>query len=140
MLRGMETTQNKPTRHSGTCHCGAVRFEVEVDASAGSRCNCSVCTKVGATTGIVGPAAFVLHTDEATLGAYGGQTGRRFFCKQCGVTCYSRGHLEVLGGDYVSVNFNCLDDIDLRDVAVVYWDGRHNNWQAGPRDTPWPVA
>lgn len=29
-------------KHTGGCHCGAVRFEVMVDTSAGSRCNCSI--------------------------------------------------------------------------------------------------
>jgi hypothetical protein len=39
----------------------------------------------------------------------------------------------------VSVNFNCLEDIDVGDVTLQYWDGRHDNWQAGTRSTPWPV-
>ena len=25
-------------------------------------------------------------------------------------------------------------------ASVIYWDGRHNNWEAGPRPTPWPVS
>jgi hypothetical protein len=56
------------------------------------------------------------------------------------VHCHQTGHLDVLGGDYVSVNLNCLDDFDRSLVAIEYWDGRHNNWQAGKRATPWPVA
>jgi len=50
------------------------------------------------------------------------------------------GHLDVLGGDYVSINLNSLDDFDLSRTQLAYWDGRHNNWQAGPRSTPWPVS
>ena len=38
---------------------------------------------------------------------------RRYFCKHCGIHCFGRGHLEVLGGDYVSINLNTLDDVDL---------------------------
>lgn len=53
--------------------------------------------------------------------------------------CFGRGHLEELGGDYVSVNVNTLDDIDPSLLQVVYLDGRHNNWDAGPRSTPWPI-
>ena len=26
--------------HTGGCHCGAIRYEVELDASRGGRCNC----------------------------------------------------------------------------------------------------
>ena len=65
---------------------------------------------------------------------------KRFFCRTCGVHCFGKGHLEQLGGDYVSVNLNCLDDADIGQAKVTYWDGRHDNWQAGMRDTPWPIA
>ena len=51
-----------------------------------------------------------------------------------------RGHLEQLGGDYVSVAINTLDDVDLCDVQIAHWDGRNNNWAAGPRATPWPLT
>ncbi len=54
------------------------------------------------------------------------------------MSCFSRGYLEQLGGDYVCVSFNALDDVDPADVKTVYWDGRHDNWQAGARDKPWP--
>jgi len=138
----MEANTGKQKKHLGTCHCGDVRFEVEIDATAGSRCNCSVCTKTSVTGGVVKPAAFSLRSDESKLSMYewGGKISQRYFCKRCGVHCFGRGHLEQLGGDYVSVNLNCLDDIDLRDVSVIFWDGRHNNWQGGPRKEPWPSA
>ncbi len=128
--------------HTGGCHCGAVRFEVEIDAGAGGRCNCSICTKVGATGGMVKPAAFKLLAGQADLSEYvwGGRISKRYFCKHCGIHCFARGHLAVLGGDYVSVNLNTLDGVDLADAKIVHWDGRHDNWQAGPRSTPWPLA
>jgi hypothetical protein len=32
--------------HSGGCHCGAVRFDAEIDIAQGTiRCNCSSCAK-----------------------------------------------------------------------------------------------
>jgi hypothetical protein len=129
-------------KHLGGCHCGAVRFQAEVDLSAGGgRCNCSVCTKTAVTSGIVKPESFQLLSGEESLSMYewGGKISRRFFCKLCGVHCFGRGYLAEVGGDYVSVNFNCLDEIDPSQVKTIYWDGRHNNWQAGPRSTPWPI-
>jgi hypothetical protein len=136
----METT-HQPIQHRGSCHCGAVRFEALVDATRGSRCNCTACMKVSGTTAIVKPDAFVLLQGEADLSEYawGGKTGTRYFCKHCGVHVFLRGHLEELGGAYVSVALNCLDDVDLRDVEVGYWDGRNNNWMAGLRPAPWPI-
>jgi hypothetical protein len=130
-----------PRKHPGSCHCGAVRFEAVVDASTGGRCNCSCCNKVGQLGVLIKPAAFTLLAGESALGSYewGGKTVKRFFCKTCGIHCFSRGDLPQVGGAYVSVNFNALDDVDPADVAVTYWDGRHDNWKAGTRPAPWPV-
>jgi hypothetical protein len=132
----------EPSKHLGSCHCGVVRFAVEVDATKGTRCNCTVCMKLGSTNAIVKPAAFTLLAGEASLGVYewGGKIAKRYFCTTCGAHAFARGHLAQLGGDYVSVSLNCLDDIDVAEVAVGHWDGRHNNWQAGQRSTPWPIA
>ncbi len=128
-------------KHPGSCHCGAVRFEVEIDVSKGGACNCSVCTKVGAIAALVKPEAFRLLAGESSLSSYewGGKTAKRYFCKSCGITCFSRGYLEQVGGAYVSVNLNALDDVDPADVKVGHWDGRHNNWEGGQRDEPWPI-
>src|SRR6266508_624007 len=98
----METTSRTgTTKHGGSCHCGALRFEVEADLRTGaSRCNCTICTKVGATGIVVKPDAFVLLSAEAELGQYewGGKTARRFFCKRCAIHAFLRGHLPELGG------------------------------------------
>ena len=139
----MTESQNSdlPTLH-GSCHCGAVRFEVKADpASGGSRCNCSACTKHGAFGGKVKPAAFALLTPEAALGEYewGHKVMKRYFCKTCGTQCFAKGHLPQLGGDFVSFSYNAIDGLELEQLPVVYWDGRHDNWQAGPASKPWPI-
>ena len=127
-------------KHSGSCHCGAVKLEVEVDATTGSRCNCSICTKLGIMGAIAKPEAFAVTGEEqCNTYRWGGMTGTRYFCKHCGVTTHLRGHLPELGGDYVSINLLTLEGIEPAEVDVIYWDGRHNNWEAGPRKTPWPI-
>ncbi len=129
-------------KHPGSCHCGAVRFEVELDVSSGgSRCNCSICLKLGGFAAIVKPEAFRLLGGQESLSEYawGAKIGRRVVCTHCGVSCFAPGHLAEVGGDYVSVNLNALDDIDPNELPAVHWDGRHDNWQSGPRKEPWPV-
>lgn len=127
--------------HHGSCHCGAVRFEADVDLSEGvSMCNCSTCQKIG-YPGVHGkPADLRVLAGEATLACYefGAKIGQRLFCTTCGAHPFARGDLPELGGAYVTINVNCLDDIDPGTLAVRYWDGRHNNWQAGTRSAPWP--
>jgi hypothetical protein len=131
-----------PATHRGSCHCGAVRFEVTADLARGaSRCNCTICTKIGALGIIVAPDRLKILSPEAELGQYewGGRVSRRYFCKQCGIHTFSRGYLAELGGAFAGVNVNTLDDIDLTNLPVAHWDGRHNNWMAGTRDAPWPI-
>ncbi len=141
----METHENaktEPQTYAGSCHCGAVQFRVTADlGKGGGRCNCSICAKVGQTGGIVKPEAFQLLSREENMSSYawGAGISTRFFCKRCGIHCFGRGELAELGGAFVSVNYNCLDGVELGSVPVIYWDGRHDNWAAGPRPTPWNI-
>ena len=92
--------------HTGGCHCGAVRFEVALEPDfKGSKCNCSICAKTAAVGAIVKPNAFRLLSAEDALGGYqwGAKISTRHFCKHCGVHCFGAGHLEAIGGDFVSV-------------------------------------
>ena len=129
-------------KHTGSCHCGAVRFTVHADLSSGaSRCNCSICLKLGAIGRNVKPNAFELLTSRDELGVYAWRTEKthRYFCRRCGVFVFGDGDVPELGGAFVSFNVNCLDDVDPNVLKIGHWDGRHDNWQAGPRATAWPI-
>src|SRR5215469_7343072 len=42
------STSTSTTRWKGTCHCGAVQFEVHTAIEPAGRCNCSLCRRKGA--------------------------------------------------------------------------------------------
>ncbi|HEY5920590.1 MAG TPA: GFA family protein [Kofleriaceae bacterium] len=129
------------TTQPGSCHCGAVKFEAELELSFVTRCNCSICTKTMITGAMCKPPQFTLVAGEDSLSGYawGGKVATRYFCKHCGIQCFGKGHLAELGGDFVSINVNCLDGVDVNVLPLRHWDGRHDNWGGGMRETPWPI-
>jgi len=142
----------KKTYH-GSCHCGAVRFECELDlapdASARTtnrwyastfKCNCSFCTKTRFWKGFVRADGFRLLQGQEVLTDY--QFGERSvhhpFCNRCGVRPFSRSHLDVMGGDFYAINVTCLDDATPEEwvaAPVTYEDGRHDAWESTPAET-----
>ncbi len=127
------------TTYQGSCHCGAIRFTAHLDLSTVTRCNCTICTKLS-TLGAMGkPEDVVLTAGEPGFYEWGGKVAKRYFCRDCGTHCFGKGYLEELGGAFASVNVNALDDVDPHQLSPIHWDGRHDNWQAGPRPTPWPI-
>ena len=121
----------KKTYH-GSCHCGEVRFQADIDLAQGTfKCNCSICFKTRAWLAPVAEADFRL------LAGDGGQQDYQFgkkrlhhpFCRTCGVRAFSRG-TDKAGKASYAVRVNCLDDVDAADLVaapVRYFDMRHDD-------------
>jgi len=121
--------------HRGSCHCGAVRFEADLDLGAGTiQCNCTLCTKQRNWAAIVPRAAFRLLAGEAALSEYrcNTRTERHLFCVTCGVRPFGMGSSPRWGA-YVAVSVHCLDDLApdvLAGLPVTRLDGRNDDWSA----------
>ena len=128
------------TTYRGSCHCKAARFEIDLDLGGkASRCNCTICTKTMATGASTKPDKLRVLTPRSELSTYTmSPVATRYFCPKCGIHLFGEGDLPEMGGAFVSVNLNTLDDLDVGQLEITHWDGRHDNWQAGMRATPWP--
>jgi hypothetical protein len=111
---------------SGGCHCGRVRFEIEIpEKIAVHRCNCSICRKSGYLHLIVTADRFSLLKGKNSLVEYQFHTGvaRHLFCGTCGIKSFyvPRSHPESF-----SVNLNCLELPEDIKLSIQDFDGR--NW------------
>ena len=111
----------------GGCHCGAVRFSVNLPAEPvpALECNCSICSMTGFIHIIVPHDRFELLQGRDTLASYRFGTGEaeHLFCSACGIKSFyqPRSH-----PDAWSVNAYCLDD--RPELAIDLFDGR--DWEA----------
>lgn len=110
-------------RQSGSCHCGAVRFEVDGPIERVVECNCSVCRRKGYLHWIVRRDALRLLTGDDALTTYrfGTMVAQHYFCRVCGIAPFyvPRSH-----PDAYDVNVRCLDGVEIATLVVEPFDGR----------------
>lgn len=108
--------------HSGSCHCGNVKFEIDADISELTTCDCSLCVKKNAVMTKVHKDSFVLVSGEQSLNEYkwNTQVARHFFCNECGIYTF---HRKRALPDHYGVNVHCLDGLDLSSVRVTQTKG-----------------
>ena len=114
------------TLYSGSCHCGAVRYEINAVINRVTECNCSICTKKGVLHHRVTAENFRLLSDESQLGTYqfGSKIAKHHFCKVCGIHTFSRPRAAP---EQYTVNVRTLDNFDLQreKPEIESFDGQH---------------
>lgn len=113
--------------HTGSCHCGAVRYEVDADLTAPAiACNCSICQRKGTVLTFVPAEAFRLLAGKDAVTDYQFHTKNihHLFCSTCGVTSFATGTAPN-GSRMVAINTRCLDGVDLKALNIVEYDGRN---------------
>ena len=114
-------------RHTGGCHCGAVKFEFEAPENMSlTLCNCSICSKSGFQHIFVPHAdlTFLSGQDHLKTYTFGSHTAKHTFCPTCGVKplYQPRSH-----PDKYSVNLRCIDEGTLTISETIEFDGQ--NWE-----------
>jgi hypothetical protein len=111
--------------YQGSCHCGAVAFEVDGEIKSALACNCSICQRKGSLLWFVPRDALKLSTPEAASRVYmfNKHLLKHHFCPACGIHPYAEGK-DQNGNDMAAVNIRCLEGIDLDSIPVTHFDGR----------------
>jgi hypothetical protein len=126
--------------YMGGCHCGAVRYEADIDLTQGTlKCNCSVCSKARAWLVAVDGEDFRLLSGSDSLSDYqfGARRIHHLFCKSCGIKSFGRGSGPD-GKEFVAVLVSSLEgvaDAELATLPVMYVDGRNDDFQSPPAET-----
>ena len=112
------------TEHGG-CHCGAVRYSVEIDLNQPAlECNCSHCQIQGLLLMFVPRESFTLQQGEDSLTKYlfNKEKIEHHFCKVCGVEAFAYG--EHNGAKMAAINIRSIDGIELEKLERKPVDGR----------------
>lgn len=104
--------------HTGGCHCGRVRFEVDAPAEIEVLdCDCSICGMTGFLHLIVPANRFRLVSGAEFLSEYRFNTGiaRHRFCSICGVKPF---YIPRSNPDGVDVNARCIDAGSVKQMII----------------------
>lgn len=111
--------------YQGSCHCGAVTFEVEGDLPGEAMsCNCSHCRRKGFLLAFVPASAFTLTAGEEALSEYRfhKQTLAHRFCATCGAQPFAFGRGPD-GSEMAAINLRCVPAADLDALEIRRVDG-----------------
>ena len=111
--------------YQGSCHCGAVAFQVEGELTGVMACNCSMCSRKGVLMWFVPRDALKLSTPEEAASSYtfNKHVIHHRFCPTCGIHPYGEG-VDPKGNPMVAINARCLENVDLAALPVHHHDGR----------------
>ena len=111
--------------YTGSCHCQAVSFAVDLDLDQALQCNCSICSKLGAVWAFAPRAKMTLKSGADALGDY--QFGKKRLhhrrCQRCGIETFAEGTAPD-GTATVGVNLRCLDGVEVEKLTPRQYDGR----------------
>ena len=113
-------------KYDGSCHCGKVKFEVEIDLKEALSCNCSICFRKGTLLSFVSENKFNLISGAESLTDYqfGKKSIHHTFCSNCGVTAFASGKMPD-GTRIKAINIRCLAEISLEQIKINNFDGKN---------------
>ncbi|WP_413288095.1 GFA family protein [Bdellovibrio sp. HCB337] len=112
-------------KYVGGCHCGKVRYEVEMNLEGLIECNCSICSRKGHILGFTSEDNFKLLSGNDVLKDYqfGAKRIHHYFCTNCGIGPFGMGTGQD-GKKMRAINVRCLEGVDVAKLSVKQIDGK----------------
>lgn len=122
-------SDNRQT-HQGSCHCGAVQFNVKLtdELHTARRCTCSMCSRRGAVavSAELKDIEFVSGENKLTVYSFGTGVAKHYFCSVCGIYTH---HQRRSNPTQFGINLACLEGQTPFIDEVPVLDGKNH-----PRD------
>ena len=132
----IDTASSDPITLNGACHCGAVRFTVELPFGllSARRCTCSICRMRGAiaVTATLDGLKLLSGSEKLATYRFNTKVAQHHFCGDCGIYTH---HRRRSNPNQLGVNVACLEGVSPFDFPdVIVYDGASH-----PRDTDGPA-
>jgi hypothetical protein len=124
----IDVKSDEPIILDGACHCGAVRFTVDLPygLSSARRCTCSICRMRGAiaVTAHLDGLKITQGGDKLATYRFNTKTAEHHFCSVCGIYTH---HKRRSNPNQLGVNVACLEGVSPFDFnEVVVHDGERH--------------
>lgn len=110
--------------YAGGCHCGGVRFTIDLDLDQTNSCNCANCKKRGLIFWFALPERFRLTVGDGGTQEYlfSKRAIEYQVCAVCGAEVFFHSEMPD-GAETVAINARCIDNIDLAQLKVAPYVG-----------------
>ena len=117
----------------GSCHCGAVHWQLDEMPESVTACSCTACRRYGTLWAYGYEGENISVTGETTAYIRGGALSFHF-CPRCGGVTHWRGlNLDEQGRRRSAVNLRLTEPEPIAQLPIDHFDGL-DTWEDLPRD------
>lgn len=117
----------------GSCHCGAVRWQLDAMPTSATACNCTACRRYGALWAY-GHEGEDIRVSGSTTAYIRGKALSFDFCPRCGNVTHWRGlETDAQGRRRIAVNLRTTEPGPIAHLPIDHFDGLAT-WDDLPQD------
>ena len=123
---------------TGSCHCGAVQYEIKGEVYGFKHCHCWTCRKLHGTvfgsSALTSAQGFTVTSGEASLERYESSPGkRRCFCTHCGSHIFAYYEADP---SVIVLRLGTVDNFPAQRPQAHIWVSQKALWYEILDDTP----